>query len=185
MTTKNIISGFQSTGLFQVDVTPESFFNPKELMDYKKSRALVPYTQHPDVNKTVCMPTLGPTLETPVSKTNLPGPSHIKDVTPKEQTPVKTQAQISPGTLTGTIEIFAARMTNNKQSSRVLSENERKERKIACLKPERYGEVLTSEQVLAKMKEAEEIIEDERKNVGKQRKKLLKAKPWIKKKVDF
>lgn len=166
MTTKNIISGFHSTGLFQVDVTPESFFNPKELMDYKKSRALVPYTQHPDVNKTVCMPTLGPTLETPVSKTNLPGPSHIKDVMPKEQTPVKTpQAQISPGTLTGTIEIFAARMTNNKQSSRVPSENERKERKIACLKPERCGEVLTSEQVLAKMKEAEEIIEDERKKI--------------------
>lgn len=154
MTTKNIISGFQSTGLFQVDVTPESFFNPKELMDYKKSRALVPYTQHPDVNKTVCMPTLGPTLETPVSKTNLPGPSHIMDVTPKEQTPVKTpQAKISPGTLTGIIEMFAARMTNNKQSSRVPYENKRKERKIVCLKPERYGEVLTSEQVLAKMKE--------------------------------
>lgn len=35
------------------------------------------------------------TLETPVSKTNLPGPSQIKEVTPKEQTPVKTpQAKI-------------------------------------------------------------------------------------------
>lgn len=41
------------------------------------------------------MATLGPTLETPVSKTNLPGPSQIKEVTPKEQTPVKTpQAKI-------------------------------------------------------------------------------------------
>lgn len=89
MKSKNIISGFQSTGLFPVDATkfPESFFNPKELMDYKKSRALVPYTQHPDINTTACTPTLGPTLETPVSKTNLPGPSHIKDVTPKEKKP--------------------------------------------------------------------------------------------------
>lgn len=57
-------------------------------MDYKKSRALVPYTKHPDINKTAYMPTLGPTLETPVSKTKFPGPSQIKEVTPKEQTPV-------------------------------------------------------------------------------------------------
>lgn len=42
------------------------------------------------------MPTLGPTLETPVRKTNLPEPSQIKEVTPKEQTPQKTtQAKIS------------------------------------------------------------------------------------------
>lgn len=59
-------------------------------MDYKKrSRALVPYTKHPDINKTACMPTLGPTLETPVSKTNLPGPSQIKELTPKEHHKVK------------------------------------------------------------------------------------------------
>lgn len=45
MLSKNVISGFVSTGVFPVDATkfPEDLFNPKELREYKNSRALVPY----------------------------------------------------------------------------------------------------------------------------------------------
>lgn len=45
MLSKNVISGFLSTGVFPVDATkfPEDLFNPKELREYKNSQALVPY----------------------------------------------------------------------------------------------------------------------------------------------
>lgn len=196
MTSKNAISGFNSSGLFPVDTWkfPESLFNSKELQEYKKIRALVPIenpnSSVPQANFVAEMSennggivVAGPSRENHIPETfreniNAIGTSRDNNTTPKK--PDDKSQKTGPVTPSGIIQIFSSAMTKTHQQFQTSMDKPfpRKERKIPRLKPERYGEVLTSEQVLEKLKE----VEEKKKAVEKEKeaKKLEK----IKKKVE-
>lgn len=161
MLSKNVISGFVSTGVFPVDSTkfPEELFHPKELREYKNSRprsedvALPEETtnyERPNSSDQAQNPSLqGPsTTVVPCVQSQIPVALHVN-------TPEKSMHPVPvPKTPNTIIEIFTTEMKKVKSLS---SENTaKKPRKIPRLKAEKYGEVLTTEEVLIKVKENEE-----------------------------
>ncbi|XP_039291040.1 uncharacterized protein LOC120352824 [Nilaparvata lugens] len=191
MISKNIVSGFTSTGLFPVNACkfPESAFNPQDLANYKRSRALVPMQPNQSIQPTPTNQDLTPVQEHIVDRpteTNIPNVSETPKKTPQQN------KRVTPNTPTGIIEIFTTSMIKTHRIAEQTHANPlvKKDRKIPRLKPERYGEVLTTEEVLAKVKETEDKKELE--NKIKEEKKLQKIKNKgetkkqnLKRKLDF
>lgn len=153
MKPENIVKGFLSTGIFPCNSTkfPESLFDPIELAQYKNKKQGI-----------------GKVADNAVINES-PSTSNIH----ASVTPDVLPSAHSPQSIIG---IFTSKLHSNTQPSIV----KRKE-VIPRLKPLRYGEILTSEEVLMKQKEAEELRAN--KNKGKSGKRTIKDKKSQKKGV--
>lgn len=203
MTPSNIKSGFKSTGIFPLDekVFPENLFNPVDLKNYqqkeekkkaeeqkRKEENIREETQNEnskkerEKNESQYMSMASTSKEfTPIN--------NIKDVirSPQKQTTVyelqgsatqESSPQCTPTPTSGgksVIEIFAETLKNSNKKLVQITPT-KKIIKTTRIKPERYGEVLTSEEVMNRLQKAE--IEKQLKlkikqeNQGKKRRKI-------------
>lgn len=169
MCSKNVISGFPSTGVFLVDAVkfPEDLFNPKELREFKNSRAIVLFSK-PDQ-----MPGPESNFVTPTGfASNFLLPVDMEKTLNHEQishsttTPNKTISnEAVPTTPNSIIGIFTTEVKKVQQKS-AEDNTARKPRKMSRLKAGKYGEVVTTEEVLLQVKENED--ENEEKQLRKQ-----------------
>lgn len=191
MKRENIVKGFSSTGIFPHNLAkfPESLFDPIDLAQYKNKKQTMsseagntsvnerPSTSHSSSNiDDIPLTSLNnDNVETfPDTNEEMPyipdsnnQPSLSSKILPSAE---KLQLSLthSPQSI---IEIFSSKLHSKPVQSEPVAK--RKE-VIPRLKPLKYGEILTSQEVLIKQKEAEELRAN--KNKGKSTKRTNKNK---------
>lgn len=155
----NIVRGFETTGLFPVNVKrfPESEFDPVKLKRYKESLS--------ENNSPSMIETVNDTLSPNPNAKDLEQPP--EDM-PPHSTPVKSvhtsTTTLTPNTI---INIFAEH-----SNSRYINQsdvNKVRRQIIPRLKPQKYGEILTTPQVLEKMETAQKLRNQKKRTNKKQK----------------
>nr|XP_023014653.1 uncharacterized protein LOC111504352 [Leptinotarsa decemlineata] len=181
MTAANIISGFETTGIFPINsaMFPEEFFDPIKLKKYKQSIKSVSLgLQTSDEH-------IEPIPGTSVIEQNGPIPAPYPKKTPPVMTPEKKTWNLqqpqhySPNRI---LHIFSQKLQEACKNPTTLdvAASALPRKVVPRLRQSTYGEVLTTSEVLKKLEEAEEKKKDKGNMTKKPRK--MKQSKGIKKK---
>lgn len=178
MIPKNIISGFESTGIFPVNSLKfsEKYFDPNLLRKYREHKSISSNQELGSISEAspgassnqyiqigIISDSLPRTSMSPNDQKESDGPvltsdhnlpeSENQDATMIVETAKKNPKDLSPNAI---ISLFSKKLNECVENSSKTSDSAGNKKVIPRLKQSRYGEVLTTKDVMNKLKEAEE-----------------------------